>query len=270
MIRSSDEALRALPVVLAGLAIATAAGCDDESRPGSGSDATPADPLAAVSESGTRTFARPILSVSLRVASARAHYEATGLIEPKNGRFRVELGVVSSPRASVAPDVVIGVSGEGYEGTYEETTEKPFSQGGERCWFNPHSPVGSFLGTASVEESVRLTSAVLESLGEEVRTAASHAGDAYEITLDPSATHPRNDFHESKRRVWGDRNLLRQLEGPIEVVLSGPDTVAEIAFGLRDYEPYVRETIPRVRIEATLAPTDEELVTDPPTCQALE
>ena len=268
MVRSRGDAMRVLIFVLAGLAVATGVGCNDDS-PESESESSAADPLTAVSEAGTQTFARPVLSLSLRVTSPRAHYEASGLIEPKQGRFRVELRDVSSPRANVAPDVVIGANGEGYEETFEETTEKPFSQGGERCWFNPHSPVGSFLGTASVEESVRLTGAVLESLGEEVRTAAPDAGDAYEITLDPSATHPRNDFHESKRRVWGDRNLLRQLEGSIEVVLSGPDTVAEIAFGLRDYEPYVRETIPRVRIEATLAPTDEELVIDPPTCQAL-
>jgi hypothetical protein len=270
MVRTRADAVRVFALVLAGLAVAAGIGCGDDTDSGSAGPTAPTDPLTAISEAGAETFARPILSLSLRVASPRAHYKASGLIEPKRGRFRVKLGDVSSPRASVAPDVVIGVSGEGYEGTYEETTEKPFSQGGERCWFNPHSPVGSFLGTASVEESVRLTSAVLESLGEEVRTAAPDAGDAYEIALDPSATHPRNDFHESKRRVWGDRNLLRQLEGPIEVVLSGPDTVAEIAFGLRDYEPYVRETIPRVRIEATLVPTDEELVIDPPTCQALE
>jgi hypothetical protein len=263
-------------LALAGFAIVAGTGCSDDSAqtepPG---DALPADPLAAVSQAGAGTFAEPTLSLDLEVASRGARYEASGLIEPGEGRFRVELGEIFSP-SDYRPRIVIGLDGEGYESTVEETTGGPFGDGGERCWFNPHAPVGSFLGTASVEESVRLTGAVLESLSEEVRSATSTADNAYEVALDPSAARPRDDFRESKERVWGDRNLLGQLAGPIETALSAQGAVARIALELRDYEvprglirPR-RGRIGRVTIEATLAPTDEELVLDAPECQALE
>jgi hypothetical protein len=263
---------RVLALALACLGLFAGAGCgDDPAQTEPSDDASPTDPLAAVSEAGAQTFAEPTLALDLKVASPGARYEASGLIEPGEGRFRVELGEITSP-SDYRPRIVIGLDGEGNETTVEETTGRPFAEGEERCWFNPHAPVGSFLGTASVEESVRLTGAVLESLGEEVRSAVPAAGDAYEVVLDQSATRPRDDFRESKERVWGDRNLLGQLAGPIEIALSAQGAVSRIALELRDYEPYemIRPPIRRVTIEATLAPTDEELVLDPPECQALE
>jgi hypothetical protein len=231
----------------------------------------PAEALATVSEASARTFAEPILALDLRVASPGASYGASGLIEPRRGRFRVELNEVSSP-SDYRPRFVVGLDGEGIENTVEETTDGLFDgpPRGERCWFNPHAPVGSGLGTASVEESVRVTSAVLESLGEEVRSASGGGDDAYDVRLDPSATRPRGDFRESKRRVWGDRHLLGELDGPIQVRLSGQDTIARITLRLNDYESHVRDTIPRVRIAAKLGSTREDLVLDPPRCQAIE
>jgi hypothetical protein len=260
-----------LALALAGFAMAAEAGCGDESA----SDESPAGALAAVSEAGSRTFAEPTLALDLRVVSPDAHYEAAGLIELQEGRFRVELHEVTSP-SDYRPRVVIGLDGEGIENTVKETTELLGShhhQGfrrGERCWFNPHAPVGSFLGTASVEETVRVIGAVLESLGKEVRSASPAAGNAYEIVLDASATRPRSEFRQSKRRVWGDRHLLRQLVEPVKIRLSGRDTVAQITVRLDDYELYIRDRISRVRIEAKLAPTHNDLVLDPPRCQAIE
>ena len=228
-----------------------------------------------MSRAGAKTLREATLSLTLDVASAGGRYETVGLIEPGDGRFRVEVGAVSPPN-EYAPEHVIGLGGEGFENT---VAEGPLLENGsKRCWFNPHSPVGSFLGTASVEESVRLTGAVIESLGDEVRSVEAADG-AYAVNLDDSATHPRDDFRDSEARVWGDRNLLAKLAGPIEVVLSpGEGTLDEIAVELRDYEPYEVELagdgrtgpVPKVTITATLSPTDEKLVVNPPECQAIE
>jgi hypothetical protein len=259
---------------MASVAVAGGLGCGDSSAPAN--EAQRADPLAAVSRAGTKTFREATLSLTLHVASASGRYEAVGLIEPGDGRFRVEVGAVSPPN-EYAPEHVIGLGGEGFENTVAEQGHGPLGNGSKRCWFNPHSPVGSFLGTASVEESVRLTGAVIESLGDEVRSVEAADG-AYAVNLDDSATRPRDDFHDTEERVWGDRDLLTQVPGPIEVALSPGGTVDEIVVELRDYEPYppIRPRgertgpVPKVTVEATLAPTGEKLVVDPPECQAIE
>jgi hypothetical protein len=269
-----QNGLASLAAVLAGVAVAGGLGCGDSSAPGN--EAQRADPTAAVSRAGKKTFREATLSLTLRVASAGGRYEAAGLIEPGDGRFRVQVGAVSPPNA-YAPEHVVGLEGEGVENTVAEIAQGPLGNGSERCWFNPHAPVGGFLGTASVEESARVTGAVLESLGNEVRSVEPADG-PYEVVLDESATRPRDDFHDTEKRVWGDRNLLAQLAGPIEVALSPAGTVDEIAVELRDYEPYEvgfagderTGPIPKVTIAATLAPTDEKLVVDPPECQAIE
>jgi hypothetical protein len=266
-----QNGLASLAAVLTSVAVAGGLGCGDSSAPAN--DAQRADPLAAVSRAGTKTFREATLSLTLHVASAGGRYEAAGLIEPGDGRFRVEVGAVSPPN-EYAPEHVIGLGGEGFENT---VAEGPLDNGSKRCWFNPHSPVGSLLGTASVEESMRLTGAVLESLGNEVRSVEAADG-AYGAVLDDSATRPPDDFRDTEERIWGDRNLLAQLRRPIEVALSPAGTVEEITVELRDYEPYEVELagderagpIPKVTIAATLAPTNEKLVVDPPECQAIE
>jgi hypothetical protein len=263
--------LASLAAATASVAVAGGLGCGDSSAPAN--EAQRADPLAAVSRAGTKTFREATLSLTLHVASAAGRYEAVGVIEPGDGRFRVEVGAVSPP-SEHAPEHVIGLGGEGFENT---VAEGPLNNGSKRCWFNPHSPVGSFLGTASVEESVRLTGAVIESLGDEVRSVEAADG-AYAVNLDDSATRPRDDFHDTEERVWGDRDLLTQVPGPIEVALSPGGMVDEIVVELRDYEPYEVELagdertgpVPKVTITATLAPTGEKLVVDPPECQAIE
>ena len=261
-------------LALAGGALAVGSACDDEPARSAPGDRSAAGSRTLVSEAGFRTFGEQMLSLNLDVASPGADYEAAGLIEPGEGRFSIGLRGVSSPSEN-RPSRVIGLGGEGFENTVEETIGG-FGQGRERCWFNPHAPVGSFLGTASVEESVRVIGAALESLGEEVSSARPTANRAYAVALDPSAARPRDDFRDRRKRVWGDRNLLGQLEGPIEIALSADGRVAEIALGLRDYEPYDAEflrergPIPRATIMATLRPTDKKLVIDPPPCQAIE
>ena len=63
--------------------------------------------------------------------------------------------------------------------------------------------------------------------------------------------------------------MFAQLRGPI---LVGVDDgrVDRIALRLRDYQPYVGKPIARVSIAAELAPTDQRLEIERPSCQAIE
>jgi hypothetical protein len=169
---------------------------------------------------------------------------------------------------------VVGTSGEGYE-----TTFQVFRHGGfidphrRRCWFNPHLPVGSSHDTVSVEESVRLVGSIVESLRHELAAAAAVGGDAYEVRLEASATRPRDDFNDTGRRVWGDRELLTRVAGPIRVTVGGSPAIASLELRLRNYRPEAQFGHPnpeRASIRATLAPTDRRLRLRPPRCQALE
>jgi hypothetical protein len=258
-------------MTIGAVALGAWSGCQDDSSDSGLPEEQTADPVAVVAEAGARTFGEPRLSLGLKVASPGAHYEVRGPVEPGEGRFRVEPEVVSSS-AEIRLRTVIGLDGEGFENTVEETGGLP-GQESRRCWFNPHAPVGSFLGTASVEESVRVVGAALESLGSEVSSARRADGESYEVVLKASAAQPRNDFRTTKERVWGDRNLLTQLAGPIEISVSEEGRVADVTLRLRGYEPYVpfqRDRSLDVTIDATLASTNEELVIDPPDCQAIE
>lgn len=269
----------AIAAALAGFALA---GCgDDEATTAAppSSPPPPANPTSAVSQAAVSTFEQPALKLSLEAGSpaldslARS-YSVRGLIEPSAGRFRVEPGHVSGDTRWL-PDAVVGIGGEGYENTVEETSGGFGAGPGELCWFNPHAPAGGgFAETITMEEAVRVTGSVLESLRAEVKSADGAEG-VYRVVLEPSASEPRDDFRDSDRRVWGDRVLLERLDGPIVVTISPAGEVERIKFEIRDYRPYYRpegqdRTIPLTTIDAKLSPTSEELKLDPPQCQALE
>jgi hypothetical protein len=259
--------------VLAGLALTR---CGSETN-----GETEREPASVVDEAARATFTPAPAAIAMKVGSRRDHYEASGLLEPASGRFRVRVRGLALPFPRGGDRVVVGTSGEGSETTYFVTHEslgKPARS--KRCWFNPHAPVGSNDPTASVEESVRLVGSVLESLRKEIHTARELASEEeetveYAVALHPSATHPRDDFDDTKRRVWGDRHLLTTLDGPIEITVSDHGTVAGLALGLRGYRPVIgfglrkRGPLP-VSIQATISPTDRKLRLRQPGCLAME
>jgi hypothetical protein len=259
-------------IVLAGLALAR---CGSETN-----GETEREPPSVVAEAARATFTPAAAAIAMKVGSPRDNYEASGLIEPGSGRFRVRVRGLALPFPRDGDRVVVGTSGEGSETTYFVTHESLGNPArSERCWFNPHAPVGSNDRTASVEESVRLVGSVLESLGKEIQKARELAGEwaavEYAVALRLSASHPRDDFDDTKRRVWGDRNLLAKLDGPIEVAVSDHGTVAGLALGLRGYRPVIgfssRKRGPRpVSIQATISPTDRKLRLRQPGCLAME
>lgn len=262
----------ALATCLAGFVL-LAGGCPLEKG-----EEPPSPPAAKlVSDAARTTFAARAIAARLEVRGRHSSYIANGLVAPADGRFRVEARRPGAPPRSDDLDkrvTVVGADGEGFESTFEET-QGLFDlrvEQGKRCWFNPHSPVGFVSSPISVEESMRLSSAVLESLRKELSVASAAGEGRYLVELDRSASHPRNDFDTTKARVWGDRKLLDFVRDPIEVQLS-EGRVTGLAMTLRDYRGerfFGRRTPTDVSIEVRYEGTNRKLLLDPPRCQALE
>lgn len=261
---------------MAGLLLLVGCGGEDEADPA-------VDPLEAVRDAAEKSNKESTLKLNLSAESVGAGFTASGLLEPTDGRFRVEVEPDRS-KGELSPfefpPIVIGLDGEGIEATVAEFRNGffPGPYRDDRCWFNPHGPVGSTGETISVEEATRLSGAILESLSSESiaaeRVESTDDGERYEVDLSPSASRPRDDFEMTKRRVWGDRYLLDDLAGPIEVRLSAAGTLAGIAYTLGDYRPYETYRVGRkpgpANVGVSLAPTDREIELNKPRCQAIE
>jgi len=233
-----------------------------------------------VAEAARETFKRTPTGVNVHVKSPAAHLRVRGPVELATGRFRALARGDAPPFLEQgASGVVLGTSGEGFETTYSVAHQSPaHPPRSQRCWSNPHAPVGSNRGTVSAEESVRVVGSVLESLRGEIENATESTDEeqagAYDVTLRPSAADPRGDFRDTKR-IWGDRNLLARLDGPIEVVVSEVGRISRLALRLRDYRPTLGLGTPRraprsAFIQAAIFPTDRQVHLREPGCVAVE
>ncbi|MFD6062681.1 hypothetical protein C8E05_2487 [Rhodococcus wratislaviensis] len=139
---------------------------------------------------------------------------------------------------------------------------------------NPHAPVGYFTGTISVEETLRVTGAVVESLRDEIKQVQVRSTDTFEVELKDSAALPEDEFAGTPDRVWGDRWILGRLDGPIAVELADGGSLRSLEFEFGPDDPYSlfgeQHSIDRVTINARFAPADAEIVLDPPACQSIE
>ncbi|MDQ3641120.1 MAG: hypothetical protein M3450_06560 [Actinomycetota bacterium] len=234
-----------------------------------------ADPKEAIGSAGERAMASRSTFLNVRAQSGDTSWEAEGAVQLGQGRFVLDVLGIESSKRNIGPDRVIGLDGEGFETTVEETMGLfgDDRDAKERCWFNPHAPVGSFLGTASIEESVRLTGALIESLETETSSVIERDGH-FQVEYMPSAAKPHSDFRETERRVWGDRALIEDLEGPVSLMLDDASELSHINIDLGEYRQYSglggRKRLDEVSIRATLSSSDERPQIDPPDCQALE
>jgi hypothetical protein len=258
--------------VVAALAATVLAACG-----GTGSET---DPPAAelVREAAVETMREPVAAITL-ISTGSGSYEYQGLMALSKGQFRV--GLVDAEGTTPgfdAPKAVIGTDGEGYESTSavlgRHTRALPGAQRGP-CWFNPHAPVGSLLGTLSVEEAARLSGSVVESLGAgEIVSAGQAVNGEFSVELKSSASQPRNDFDDSKRRIWGDRKLLASVERPVVVrIANGRVSAIEVQIeGYEDEEFGRTELTPQraVTLVASFEPTDDPLELHEPRCHAIQ
>lgn len=260
---------------LAALAFASTAiiaGCG-----GSGAEPLPADPTRAVAEASERTLEAGVRKLDLRVDSPTAEYSAAGLVEPSRGRFRVEARFRRAPALRKSIDKRLVAVGTDRRTTLEEYFTR-FEGEKQRCWVEPHLPVGSYGGATSLEESVRLVAAALEALRERVASATARTSGpgvaAYDATLKPL---PPEDGQERKATP-GFRGtaagLLGKLDRPIRLSVSEDGRIVELRLELRDYRPqsYLRGTgePERVAIEARLSEAESKLNLDPPECTGME
>ncbi len=256
------------------------AGCGEEGR--STPAGRPPDPLAEVEQAGRSTFAQEILTIRIEASSPHGSFAGSGRIEPRRGRSRFV--VEESEPELVGGSTILGVDGEGYETTFSESRSTLFEEGvnhhsGRPCWFNPHAPAGYSAETISVEEATRVLGSIMESLPRETRSAKPATGraghepqDVYDVRLAGSASKPRNDFEETKRRVWGDRALLDKLAGPLRIEIGEAGTIDAIELELEDYRSggYPSRRVKSVRIRAELDPGGSPLRLKAPNCLAME
>lgn len=268
----------ALAAVVSAVLGGPGCGRDQEGTP----QRPPLDPVTAVERAGRSTFAEEPLQLRLAATSPQGGFVVAGPIQLRRGRFRVE--VLDHGKGFLGlSSTVIGLDGEGVESTVSQLNHGLLGSSNRRCWFNTHSPAGASETTISVEEGVRLLGSIIESLRSETRSAALAPGegtfgapDDYDVRLGRSAAQPRDDFKETDRRVWGDRGLLANLAGPIEVALRDDGTIAEIEVEMRSHRPYGFAGIAgpgrvrRVSLRAELKPTDEALRIKQPRCLAME
>ena len=176
------------------------------------------------------------------------------------------------------PAEVIGTDGEGFENTVGVIAEDLPGPHGPKgpCWFNPHAPVGSFLGTVRVEESARFAGAVVESMAWREIAGAEAGADpgTYLVRLRSSASYPRDDFDETQRRIWGARGLLGDLDGPIQVTVGDDGLLSSLELTIDGYRPYATAPDPRTIDESTvtvgLRETSRALELHEPACMAME
>lgn len=257
-----------------------ASGCGGSAESGE-SESASADPLKAVRQAARASFDQKVLRVQLDASSPGAGFVASGLIEPRGGRFRVS--VDADAKGAIPEDLsnVIGFDGEGGDTTLAERGSFNRREPDQRCFFNPHGPVGFFEDTISVEESMRLLGAIVESLPEETKSVSMIEGPGgeslFEVSLAPSASRPRNEFAETKRRVWGARGLLRDPGSPIVVAIGEDQTLESVEVELRAYGPYDPYAgypsdgpAKDVSIRADLTESDATLKLPSPSCLVME
>lgn len=261
---------------LAALALASTAimtGCG-----GSGAEPLPADPARAVAEASERTLEAGVRKLDLRVDSPTAEYSAAGLVEPSRGRFRVEARFRRAPALRKTDDKRLVAVGTDRRTTLEEYFTR-FEGERQRCWLEPHLPVGSYGGATSVEESVRLVAAALEALRERVASATARAGGgpdvaAYDATLKPLPPEGREERQAAPGLQGTAARLLGKLDRPIRLSASEDGRIVELRLELRDYRPrsYLRGSgePERVTIEARLSEARSELRLAPPECMGME
>lgn len=266
-----------------------AAGC------GGGEAAEPdPGPAAEVREAALKTLGGGPAALRLSVSSSTAGYSARGAIELATDRFRLRVRISRAPITHFDRVLdVVGVGGETYlarsgspaaieNGRLVGTVDPSMSRTPGECWFDPHAPVGSIGGAASVQEAMALAGVTVRLLRDGIRTAVLVRDDAgrgktYRVAVDPrKASLAPSSVGSDEILIVAPRRLARHLT-PIRARVNARGLVRRLSFELRRWRParvgpgLVRERR-RERVSVTIRLSDFGRALDvrAPRCVAME
>jgi hypothetical protein len=262
-------------VVLGCLAAAASCASDAERRE------PPSDPVSAVREAAVRTLAAGPASVGIGVSSATTEYSVRGVIEMATDRFRARARVERAPMTLHDKDVeLIGVAGETYEiGSGEPGFDKITLTA---CGFDPHAPIGSLGGAASIQEALALVRVAVRLLQDgtrrvEVVGERTDRGATYRVVTDPSVVSIAPAVQRGDEVIVLDPPRLARHLAPMRVTVDSGGLVSRLALQLRRFAPPSRgpglvrlRRRERVSIGVSLGDFGRELDVRPPSCIAME
>jgi hypothetical protein len=261
-------------VIVGGAAVATVvlavllSGCEG--------DEAIRDPVAEVQKAARATLSEPSTVMDVRVASRRAEYVVRGRIEPARDRYH---GTASFARGGeeafpTPPIRIVGTGPEAYIGQPDLPGLRR-----RRCWFDPHLPIGSAPGTASVQESLALVGIATRLLAHATERARirddAEGGDGrtrYEAWVDRSAADAAYS-HSDELFEAGPRELARELRLPLAVeTVNGHVSGMSLELPRFESAAYLRRFrgIESVSVEISLTPADRKLKLRPTRCIAME
>jgi hypothetical protein len=239
------------------------------------------DPLAAVRDAAVKTLAAGPATIGIGVSSATVGYSVRGTIDMATDRFRVRARVKRAPMTHFGGVIeVIGVGGETYEiGSGEPGFDNITPTA---CAFDPHAPIGSLGGAASIQEAVALVGVALRLVRDGSRKATvaeEQAGGSatYRVVIDPSTASAGPGARGGDEVIVVDPPRLARHLAPVRVSVDSDGLVRRLSLELRRFPPpshgpgLVRERRrERVSIAVSLTDHGRELDVSPPACIAME
>jgi hypothetical protein len=260
-------------------------GCLAAAAPSCASDADrkepPSSPVAAVRDAAVRTLAAGPANIGIEVSSATTEYAVRGAIELATDRFRARARVERAPMALHDRDVeLIGVDGETYEigrgaPGFDNITLTA-------CGFDPHAPIGSLGGAASIQEAVALAGLAVRLLRDGTGTAElvgehTDRGATYRVVADPGVVSVAPVVQRGDEVIVVDPPRLARHLAPMRVTVDSGGLVRRLSLELRRFPPPShrpglarQRRRERVSIAVTLSDFGRELDVRPPSCIAME
>jgi hypothetical protein len=263
-------------LMLGCLAIAAASCVSGDQR-----EEPPSNAVAAVRDAAVRTLAAGPANIGIEVSSATTEYAVRGAIELTTDRFRARARVERTPMTLHDKDVeLIGVGGETYEigrGTpgFDNITLTA-------CGFDPHAPIGSLGGAASIQEALALVGVAVRLLRDGTRRAEivgerTDRGASYRVVTDPSAVSVAPAVQRGDEVIVVNPPRLARNLAPMRVTVDSGGLVTRLSLELRRFPPPSyrpdlarQRRRERVSIAVTLSDFGRELDVRPPSCIAME
>lgn len=245
-------------------------------------DGDPAEPdrgpVAQVRDAALRTLGAGPADIRLGVSSVTAEYSARGGIELATDRFHVRTSVTRAPTTHFDRVLdVVGVDGETYVAQARAITGGP-----DGCWFDPHAPVGSLGGAASIQEAMTLVGVTVRLLRDGIRRAAvvrdrAGGGRTYRVVVNPRKASLSPSAHGSDEiRIIAPERLARHL-APIRMRVDANGLIRRLTLELQRFRPAARgpglvreRRRERVSITVDLGDFGRTLAVRAPRCVAME